>query len=202
MDLVTLPRLERYLASLPDGWASFPECMAKATLVHGALAMVPERVRSRLPAPLLARTAEPPLPTAWAPEVEMIAMVHAAVDLRGPGGEAALWDEIAQANVALFQRREYQPLLRAGDPGRAIEHVSRSWHLFHRGTTFEALESAPGRAVLVHAYPPPLFPAVALRLRRASLEGVLLACGAQRTAVAQEALEPGRTRYVATWAIE
>lgn len=195
---MTLPRLERYIAALPDGWASYPECAAKATLLHGALEMIPEDARGRLPVPLLARVAEPALPTAWAPEVEMIAMVHAAVDLRGA---PALWDEVVQANVALFGRREYQPLVRTGDPARVIEQVSRSWRLFHRGTTFECLETAPGRAVLVHGYPPPLFPAIALRMRRASLEGVLLACGATGTDVHEEALAPGRTRYVVTWAV-
>ncbi|MCA9606544.1 MAG: hypothetical protein KC619_13155 [Myxococcales bacterium] len=200
---MTLPRLERYLARLPDGWASYPECTIKATLVQAAFAAIPEGSMGRLPAPLLARASERVLSTSWAPEVEMIAIIHAAVDLRSetPGGEAALWEQVTQENVALFQRKEYRPLIRAGNPGRAIEHLSRSWNLFHRGTTFECLETTPGRVVLLHTYPHLLFPSLALRMRSASLQGILIACGATDADMREEALGPGRTRYVATWAV-
>jgi len=198
---VRLPHLERYLAELPDGWASFPDCVAKATMLQQTKKLLPAGFDDVVPEPILRRLSEEAPPTAWAPEVEHIAFVLAIVDLRAHAGRSpeSMWTELAEENRKLMARREYRALLQTGAPERMFRQLEQGWHRFHRGTEFVCVEATPRSARLELRFPPALLPELALRMRVASIHGVLRACGVEGLDVEHWLVEPGRARYRVTW---
>lgn len=193
-------RIDAYLRSLPAGWESFPECEAKGWLLFGMREMGGHTLE--LPPQLEVRLSQGALPvTAWLPEVELVAMLLAVHDARvvTPGDEQALWEEIRAENVALFERPEYRALIIRGAPMKLLRHVGSRWNRFHRGTELELIEASDRAAVLDLSYPEGLFPIEALRMRTASLRGVLDACEVRDPAATVEEIAPGKARYSLRW---
>jgi len=201
MRAVRLPHLERYLAELPDGWASFPDCVAKATLLQQTQALLPEGLDDAVPERIARRLAEEAPPTAWVPEVEHIAFVLAIADLREHAGRSreSLWAELSEENRKLMARREYRSLLQTGAPERMFRQLEQGWHRFHRGTEFACTEATVASARLELRFPPTLLPELALRMRVASIHGVLAACEVESLDVDYELVQPGLARYHIAW---
>ena len=77
-------RLDQYFRGLPDGWDSFPEFRAKASLIRTALEVRPAPTSlEAIPEPLRAYFEAPPLPSAWIPEVHYLAFGVAVADVEG-----------------------------------------------------------------------------------------------------------------------
>lgn len=68
------PRLERYLAGLPDGLGSYPQCQAKGSVLRSLLEGTALE-RAGLPEPLRRRLDDPPIASA--------ALLRAALDASG-----------------------------------------------------------------------------------------------------------------------
>jgi len=73
------PRLAEYVARLPEGLRSFPECRAKASLLRALLEARGERpltLSAHAPRELVDLVRHPPMPSDWISEVHYVAVHH------------------------------------------------------------------------------------------------------------------------------
>ena len=180
--------MREYLASLPEGARSFPECQADAGLVLGlsargvleGLALAPE-VRDALGS---ARDGH------WLPEIVHVAVLLALRDARfgGPAGDDALieWVEGISRPLAVPAAGEGGP----GDAAAAVRAAPEVWARFHRGTRLEVAQLGERAADLLYRHPDGIFPPVVLEWRRRVLLAMLAGAGAVTPSATLEA-RPG-----------
>ncbi|MFK7984582.1 MAG: hypothetical protein AB8I08_01040 [Sandaracinaceae bacterium] len=190
--------LTRYLSRIPSGWTSFPECRAKSVLFTRLVAMAE---RDWLPPQLVTRLDTPMLSTAWAPEVEQVALMLAIYDHRvhSAADEVAFHEDMLQLNLGLFKSPSYAPLVANAAPARLMRMMSDSWKLFHRGTSLDLREATPGRVLIDFRFPPLLYPEESIRTRTTSVRGALLSARAKGVQVHYAIEAPGHVCYEASW---
>ena len=116
--------MERYLAGLPAGLDSFPECLAKGSVLRSTLVQQPvERLATRLPASLRPLVTDPPVDSEWMSEVKFVAIYHAVSDLQGLSDDEVLsWAR--ERNRALFRNPAYRILMAVSSPATSLSFVS------------------------------------------------------------------------------
>ncbi len=160
---VALPRVARYLAPLPAGVASYPQCVAKAALLRRALA---QRPLSRdhlfaLPKVLGELVACPPLDSESVPDVWLAGVLLAIADAyEMSDGEYLDW--IRDLNSRMFNSL-FRLLMRVVSPEHLVRRAADRWKVFHRGSSLAMVELTRGRAVARLTFPPFLFHGLALR---------------------------------------
>lgn len=167
-----LPTLTSYLAGLPHGWRSYPECEARASML-GRLSSI--GILSELDAlPADVRSAIHGIgETDWIPEVVHVGVLLALRDLRfGPSGEEAFLAWLAKLN------REIMPERVVGGPMEAARQMPRIWAELHRGTTLVLADVSEHAARFVARHPPDLFTPLSHRWRRHAVHAFLSRAGA------------------------
>lgn len=146
------PLMHAYLASLPNGLDSHPECQSKASLLHSALLGHPASGLRHLPDVLRERIESPPPAGLWIPAVHLIATVHAIIDVHYHSDEEILaWG--ARRTAAVSQNPLYRALLRVSGPRVFFTMTAKINRLFQRGTKFEMKKLEAGRALARLRYP-------------------------------------------------
>lgn len=143
------PALAHYLAGLPHGLDSHPECAAKASLTRQILAARPLELADDLPSVLLDLAAHPPPTSAWIPEVHHRALLMLLYDQEFRSLEA--YERFTyEMQLRLWSSRLYAVLLRWTSAPRLLSSVSQRWAQLRRGTTLrcERIEEAGATAVL------------------------------------------------------
>ncbi len=174
LDPARLPRASEYLASLPQGLGSFPNCRVRDITVEpyarafGYLANEPG-----LPAPvadLLGGISSGP----WFPEAVFMA-AHLVVRDRVFDSDTSFHEWIFNANALLFDRPILRNLMRLVSPTLIVLGSAKRWAAFHDGSelTTDCVRATAERAqTFAHLrYPAGLFPLVFLH----GLEHVFLA---------------------------
>lgn len=155
-------RIDQYFRGLPDGWDSFPEFRAKASLIRTALEVRPAPTSlEAIPEPLRAYFEAPPLPSAWIPEVHYLAFGVAVDDVEGFSDEDfdAYWYEISKK---LVQSPLYAGLLGLLTPGVLLRTAALRWSAFHRGIQLRTSKRG-GALRLELSYPTGLVPELCAR---------------------------------------
>lgn len=153
------PSAQAYLDRLPEGLASFPDCKAKASLLHGILASrsAAGLDRSLAPEILQLLTAPPPV-SSWVPEVHFNAAALAMYDHHFGGDNLQSFDAwVYQVNNDVFRKPLYRVLFLFVSPQRLLLSSARRWDHFHRGSTLTLVESSADTARLRLEFPPHLF---------------------------------------------
>lgn len=132
-----LEAVEAYLAPLPEGLDSYPECGMKGATVRAYLGGLPAFTLSPdLPEPIAALFHRPPKSSAWVPEVVCHALItYVAFDVLG--GEQAYLEHVHRTNYALFTSLAYRVLFKVLSPKQIVTQASARWDVFHTGTTLE-----------------------------------------------------------------
>lgn len=133
----SLPRLEAYLASLPDGLDSFPDCQAKAALFRENLKQLPvHELPSSVPARIRTRLLDGDAMTSWVPECEYNAAFLTLLDVHDVSDADAprVWYRVT---AALIASPIYKFALGLFSRERILRGVSAQWGIFHRGTEME-----------------------------------------------------------------
>ena len=199
-----LPSLDRYLAALPDGLDSYPEALAKSAVVTpwrvGALG-ASLRACDEIPAPLRAILDRPLSVSDWVSEVFLDGLIEAALDVHfaGAGGAEALQQHIRATNRAVFTGPLYNVLFAVFSPARLLVGAAPRWSAFHQGSTLDAIERHPTRAVLELRCPPGLFSTQALVGHGTSFALAAELAGGHEVSMTHEAVSPRLTRYTITW---
>jgi hypothetical protein len=171
---LALPSLDAYIASLPQGWHSYPTCEARSGLLAS---LRPTGVLTDLDGiPLLGEHVRALPAVEWIPEVAHVAVLLALRDRRfsGPNGEAAFIAWMDKLNRAVL------PEVAPRDAAQAIADFPAVWASLHRGTRVDVLECHPNRACLGMTSPEPIFPPLARRWRRRVIETYLSRAGASQ----------------------
>lgn len=149
-------RLERYLARLPDGVDSYPEVVVKASTFTAAMADKPlPIVRGKLPAPIEKLILNPPLVSAWIPEVHMVCIFKMIGDYHfdGRGGTPAFLEWVYDQNMKLLGGKLYRALFFFLSVEHVFRGVEQRWSAFRRGTTLNAISRSNRHAIFEFRYP-------------------------------------------------
>jgi hypothetical protein len=192
------PSYEGYLARLPAGLDSYPEVLAKGSLVRSVLLDHSPAILRGLPPPLLAWVTEAPFHNDWVSETRLSALIHAIAELRG-WREAPLLEWTRRRNLELFSGPLYRVLMTVSSPEAMLRHAALRWANFHRGTTltFEGISDDGARAAL--AFPKGIFDRLLLRSIGAAFGAALELAHVKQTAVVLEECADGFARYRARW---
>ncbi len=194
-----LPRLERWLAGTPRGLDSYPEAVAKGSLVRSVLDGQPgEELLPRLPAPLHRYVTDPPMAGEWLPEAHLAALIHAVSDLRRMSDEE-VWAWVRGGNRALFSSPAYRILMAVVSPGSMIRYAARRWENWHRGTHLEAGGVTDEGVRLRLSFPVGLFDPSLLRDYCEAFAAALEMSHARDPQVRVIESGPGRATYLASW---
>jgi hypothetical protein len=138
-----LPLTHAYLADLPDGLASYPECRAKASMVRFVAGRLPAGGLPDLPAPIASLLHDPPPATSWVPEVHYNAASLAAADLVGCDAEGfhAFWQGVMED---MIRSPLYRMILGMVSPSGLLTTAAKRWGLFHVGTRLTASTTDEG----------------------------------------------------------
>lgn len=200
--------VSRYFETLPDGWASFPGCVARGSLlgalrkrgVLDALDALPEYLCPRVLLDHLAVSSE------WLPEVVHVATLLAIRDARftaGPRGDQDFQGWLTQLNRDLLDQPENHDAMIVGSSAEYVPRLAAVWRRFHLGTPAMVVTRSAHHAVLTVAHPTSLFPALAIESRRRAFALTLAKQGAVQpsvVAVTEVRGREARTVFDATWA--
>lgn len=192
------PTLTEYLGGLPEGIESYPQCVAKASLLRAVLdELGGPRSESGLPDALARELAEPSPPSAWIPEVIYVAAHYALQDLTGTSDDEML--EITyRANRKLTESTMYRALAKVATPRILLKGAQVGWKLIHRGVVLR-VHSRAGRSEVIVRHPPKLWPATAHRSAALGFRAVIEAAhGKNPQAEVAESRDDG-ARFELSW---
>lgn len=190
--------VEAYLAKLPQGLASHPECKIKWSAVQRSLDLCPPGGERGLPSELVEFISRPHSPNEWVPEVYMhVWLVYAAT--QWCASEEAFMDHFIESNRQLFEHFAYRVMFRLVGPRKIISQAAARWRNFHQGTTLEPIELRSREAVLHHVVPANHCPEhIARAYAGAIIAGVGLA-GAREVEVETRAQSPTLNVFTCRW---
>lgn len=195
----SLTRLERWLAGVPRGLDSYPEAVAKGSLVRSVLeGQRADELLPLLPPPLGRYLTDPPMAGEWVPEAHLAALIHAVADLRHMTDEG-VWTWVRERNRALFSSSAYRILMAVVSPGSMIRFAARRWENWHRGTRLEAGGVTDEGVRLRLSFPVGLFDAPILRAYCEAFAAALEMAHAKDPQVRVVQSGPGRATYLAWW---
>lgn len=190
------PQLRAYLERLPDGLASYPGCLAKASLYRSIIEELPLD-DARLPEPLQDLLRRPRAVSEWIPEVHSHAVLLAQYDQRF----TALPEFSAHCYAAqrrLWDSKIYAFMMRLMSPVRLLASTSQRWGQFHRGTELVAERSGEGAAWLRLTTPPHVYDEIALIGLTEGLRAVIDCSGISSEFTLVECDEVG-ARWAVRW---
>lgn len=167
------PRFTRYVAGLPNGLASYPECTSKASLplmlVKGMPAPVPRP--EDVPEPLRHFLAKPPSGM-WVPEVEAMAISLIIADHYRMTEHQHL-DWLKSQNRSFLSSLMYRAVMSLFSPAALIPKAPDRWAAVHRGSKLTANFVGPRDIDIILEFPPRLFATIALQQLTAVFEAAL-----------------------------
>lgn len=193
------PRFARYVAGLPDGLASYPQCMTKASLplmlVKGMPAPLPRA--EDVPDPLRRYLARPPSGM-WVPEVEGMAVSLAIADhYRMTEVQHLEW--LKSQNRSFFSSLMYRAVMSFFSPAALLPKAPDRWAAVHRGSKLSAVAVGPRDVDAVLEFPPRLFPMIALQQLTAVFEAALEQSNAHESEVVLAEVTDTRGVFHARW---
>ncbi len=187
------------MAGLPAGLDSFPDCLAKGSVLRSTLAQQPiPELAAALPEPLKALVTDPPVDSEWISEVRFGAIYHAVADLRRlTDADMLTWAR--ERNRALFRNPAYRILMAVSSPATLIRGAAMRWSNWHRGTALEieGIQDDGVRALL--RYPEGLYDRTMLEAFGEAFAAGLELARAPTPAARVEIVEPGVARYLCSW---
>jgi len=157
------PRLAAYLAGLPAGLGSYPDCLARTSLCAELIDGMPEpRPRpADLPEPAASILARRPRGL-WMPEVHVMALSVTIAD-HYEFDDAAYLGWLHDVNLRYFSSLVLRVLMAFISPTELVARASARWLAVHQGSTLEARLTGPGSARVELTFPPGLFAPILLR---------------------------------------
>ncbi|MFK7988574.1 MAG: hypothetical protein AB8I08_21320 [Sandaracinaceae bacterium] len=125
--------LDTYLAGLPEGMSSFPDCVVKANVLDEVLAWLVE-VEAGVPpslAPAVARVSSD-----WVPETLINALSLHIADVGYPTGESWV-NSVYRRQRALYQTPLYRAVMVVLSPTLLMMGAADRWKAYRRGTALK-----------------------------------------------------------------
>ena len=160
-----------YFEQLPEGFASFPDCLALGSLLRGRERGAVESLEG-LPACLLPLLEHVERDAEWVPEVVNVASLLAIRDARfgeGKAEEEAFLSWLGRLNRDLLGGPSPDHAFLVADVADVLPRLPGFWETFHRGCPLSVVEHSEGHAKLVLTHPPQLFHRINLESHRRTL---------------------------------
>lgn len=197
MDAAAFPHAARYIAALPQGLASYPQCLVKGAVIRGFLETAPALFpKAGLDDELRALVENPPLPNEWFPEAHFNALMTAHQELLP---RATYDDWVYRRNRRLLESSLYRMLFLVISPERLFTGMPGRWAAFRRGTEFLLVEHGKGHATTEVRFPAKLHDARTLRNLCIACRAACDAAGGRGTASTLTLVEPTRGRVSIRW---
>ena len=192
-------RLREYVARLPDGLDSYPECVAKGSIARLALQDFEWRdVYDSLPDPLREGLRHRPLPSAWIPEVHSVALHMAAADAEGLSTEDVMkWSH--ESNTRLAESPMYRIVAAVASPTALLRTAAVSWRLLHRGVSLSIDAQQRGLTEASIHHPPHLWNELVHQSTAQGLRAAVEAAGGRDVHAEVVSYEPECARYRLKW---
>lgn len=198
MDSARLPTMTAYIAALPSGLASYPDCMAKASLYRTFLADRPLSDTEGVPAELVDLIDHPRPVNTWISEVRSHALMLACFD-RGFADLEEFARFAYDGQRKLFESKLYAVLMRWTSPKRLLASVSQRWELFHRGSQLRVEDSGENWARLRLRTPAHVYDHVSRTGLTEGLRAALEMSSRYRCSIAIVEKTPIVTQWQADW---
>lgn len=155
--LSQLPRTSRYLATLPAGLASYPDCVLKATYVRAAQDSLPDGITAQdFPFELQALLYHSPSDGDWISEVQMVALMHAMNDLVFDAEVDMLtWAEAGM--VRMIEESPFRGFIAMTPPERFPRSLQWVWKNLREGSSAQVVHEEPGLVRGRFEYPAHMF---------------------------------------------
>lgn len=166
------PSASAYLDALPDGWASFPACLARASLVGGLRDRGALDELDAFPQPLLALLDHIATDREWIPEVVHVATLLAVRDARfgaGPAHDEQFLAWMARLNRVLLGGPKLVEAPLPVTPEDRVSGLVDLWEDFHRGTPMTVCNHEPTSVQVVLTHPRQLFGLLSVESHRRTL---------------------------------
>lgn len=150
---VRFPRLASYLAALPEGIRSYPQCQARSGILQTFLDAGPQ-LDDGLD-PFVAQLLLPPA-RGFIPEVCLNAAFLGVADATGmTDAQFCAWNR--SANAQLFQGLIFRALMSVFSPMVLLERAPARWESFHGGSLLTVRKDGPKGAIGELSFPARLF---------------------------------------------
>jgi len=193
------PTVEEFLAALPAGLDSYPNAVVKASVLRSFIAQTDAPVdwADELPKPVSSLVREPPLQSAWMPEVHFHCIAFAARDRLFPT-DASYLAHWRRVNDAIINGKLYRAIFALASPSRVLASTAARWGHLHRGMELTT-DPQPHGSLVRMTYPRCLLTELAAKSFSTAFESVISASGGRDLQV--ELLEHTRTtaRWDARW---
>lgn len=194
------PATAAYVARLPNGLDSHPDCQVKASLYRSALEgrPIPRAAIDALPPRLRTLVVNPAPVSAWIPEVQSLALLTAHLDA------CCSSLEDFERSCYLRQRRLfdsplYRVVVKLATPNLLLRTAALRWGALHRGTTLVVERNERGVAHLNMEHPAQLWDEPTRLALTAGFRALLDLCGARNSTVEVTEASPTHMRLVGQW---
>jgi hypothetical protein len=142
--------MHAYIAQLPKGLDSYPECQAKGSVFRKVYEYSEQRLEG-LPQALQEALDTPPTSTSYFPQCHALALIVGMVEARMlPSEEEAAW--VVEAATHLFASPMYRILMFAATPKLVFKSAHLRWGAFFKGTKLKG--TVAGREADLHLTAP------------------------------------------------
>lgn len=194
-----LQRTRAYVASLPNGLDSYPECRSKGSIWKAILrATDTSSLAGRVPPELFALERDSLYDSAWMPMVQNFACHMVLRDCLFPA-DRMLAEHFRKINRDLFTGPLYRVLVALASPAMLIQAADRRFAALFQGIDIKVVMTGPNSARLTQTYPPDLVPALIGRMFLVGFEVAVELAGGKN--LSGRVLEHGKTeaRYELRW---
>ncbi len=191
--------VERYLASLPRGLASYPECTHKGEPLAVWLRRSPTRVMARIVPPQLAQLLDQdrPVPN-WVPDVHAN-VLYLAMREAHFADDREFIAHARQCNRAVLDTPTNRVVFWAAAPRAILRAAGLRWGSLHRGSAMEVRVTGDCSAEVVLSFPRGLYPELVLRGNATGFALALENAGAREVEVQLRAVESSRAIFTGRW---
>lgn len=193
------PSVESYLASLPRGLSSYPECTHKGEPLGVWLQRSPTRGLARLvPGPVAALLDRDRPTPAWVPDVHAN-VLYLAMRQAHFADDSAFLAHARACNQAVLETPMNRVLFWAAAPRAILRAAGLRWGSLHRGSTIDVRVGQDSSATVVLSFPRGLFPELVLRGNATGFAVALENAGARDVEILLRAIEPTRAVFTGRW---
>jgi hypothetical protein len=200
--LASFDRASRYLATLPQGEASFPQCLVKSDAYDATRTLLAKHLPlTELPG-ALGVAARNEAREEWISDVAGNALTYVARDVAF-GSDAELLAWLYATTSELFARPLYRVIMRVISPTLALLGATKRWGSFRKGTQLVGspvtATGAQMRARLTLTYPAHLYDALVLEIFATAFRAALDAANAKNSRVLVEGATATEAGFAVSW---
>jgi len=200
IDSTRYPRVASYLASLPQGLASHPQCTAKGSAVRRILCSKPVGALEpgALPQPVIAPLLKPPSHREWISEALPWCAIFAIGDYHRMDDTAFLaWGRDAFSST--FQNPVFRFFMSLASPELLLDLGSSQFGAMHRGSKLSTERGQGWASRLTLEYPDRLFNEAALKMLAVAFQVGFEQSRAEDCSLALADWSPTVAHYDARW---